>query len=144
MFKYRIIFSLMALVFLKSMAIPAIAEEETEAQIDQIEGNYQSTYQTGNNNQVTIEQSAVAAGFVPLSGNTITVTQQGDDNQTDIRQYGSSLEATVTQTGNENSAGIEQFGEGLTAKVEQFGNSGSVQIFQDGVGYGSPVSVRQY
>jgi hypothetical protein len=146
----------MAMSLLGALSMAVIAGELPEPQLEQIDGNYQTTYQNGSNNQATIEQSAVAAGLASPGLNVSVVEQHGDGNQTDITQTGNALNANVNQDGNDNtatitqsgtgrSAKVVQSGEGLEAKVEQSGNGPGVDIFQSGVGGpgNGPIVVRQ-
>jgi hypothetical protein len=115
-----------------------------DCQIEQITANYQSTLQTGAHNTATVEQSAVASGYLQGGANVALITQDGTGNQAAVGQHGSGLEATIGQDGNTNTASIDQSGAGLKASVQQFGDNGGVQLFQSGVGNGIPVAVRQY
>lgn len=144
MLQFRLIALLTAVFLFWALPLVTIAAEPSSPEIEQIDGNYQSTYQAGNNNQTTIEQWAVASGLASPGSNISIVTQEGDDNQTGIHQDGNALEATVGQNGNANTVNVEQSGVGLAAKIEQSGNTHEVKVFQTGEGSGVPISVQQY
>lgn len=128
------------LALMPALAWAPATRAETPAEVQQITGNLQTTFQTGADNRARVEQNAVGSGLV---GNTSLIIQGGAGNSADVRQTGTGNTASVSQHGSNNTAGVDQNGSGLSAKIEQHGNNQGAQLNQWGAGAGQ-ATVRQY